>query len=200
MRLRFSPTSPFVRKVRVAAHILGLDNQITLEDAEVTDVADPLRKQNPLGKIPCLVLDNGDTLYDSRVIIEYLDDLATTESVFPAEASDRWPALRNQALADGLMDAAILQVYEKRYRGETERSASWVAYQADKDARALDAFAANPPKLSGPPDVGQIALACALSYLDLRFDGDWRRSHKTLEPWLETFREKVPYFVSTSPR
>src|ERR687893_646949 len=104
--LRSSPPSPFGRKVKIAAALLGLSDRVTVERADTTDPNDSLRGQNPLGKIPTLVLENGETLYDSRVIVEYLDHLAGGGRLIPTD-STRFDALRQQALADGLMDAAI---------------------------------------------------------------------------------------------
>jgi glutathione S-transferase len=115
--LRSSPASPFVRKVRIAAAVLGLSDRITIEDADTMNPDQQLVAQNPLGKIPALMLENGETLYDSRVIVEYLDMLAGGGQIIPA-GWGRIEPLRQQALADGIMDAAILQMYEIRWRPE----------------------------------------------------------------------------------
>ena len=134
--LRSSGASPFVRKVRIAADIVGLADRIEIVDAETLTPAPDLLEQNPLGKIPTLVLENGDTLYDSRVILEYLDLLGAGRLI--PQGSRRFAALRLQALADGLMDAAVLQMYEIRWRPEEHRVEKWVAHQKGKVARALD--------------------------------------------------------------
>ncbi len=178
LTLRSSPASPFGRKVKIAADVLGLTDRITVEMTDTNDAADSIRKQNPLGKIPALVLENGDTLFDSAVILEYLDHLAGGGKIIPA-GNDRFAVLTLGALADGLMDAALLQVYEMRFRPEEKRSDEWLSYQADKVSRALAVLEnALPAEVAAgvTPHVGQIAVACALGYLDLRFQGKWRES------------------------
>jgi glutathione S-transferase len=197
MILRSSPPSPFGRKVKIAASLLGLDTQITMEKADTNDPADSLRKQNPLGKIPVLVLEDGTTLFDSRVIVEYLDHRAGGGRIIPAEPAARFAALRLQALCDGLMEAALLQVYEGRFRSEDKREPKWLNHQADKVARALAALEESPPALGTLPDIGQITLACALGYLDLRFQGNWRKDHPRLVAWLDNFAARVPAFSKT---
>src|SRR5918993_2713026 len=126
--LRSSPTSPFGRKVKISAALLGLSDRITIEKADTMDPNDSMRQQNPLGKIPILLLENGEALYDSRVIVEYLDALAGGGRLIPA-GWGRFEALRQQALADGLMDAALLQVYEGRWRPEDRRDQKWLDHQ-----------------------------------------------------------------------
>lgn len=198
MILRGSTASPFVRKVRIVAAQLGLGDKVTLEIADTMSPTDTLRRQNPLGKVPTLVLDDGTTLFDSAVIVEYLDHIAGG-GVIPREAGPRFAALRLQALCDGLLDASLLQVYEGRFRAEDRREPKWIAYQAEKVARALDVLAAEPPQLSARPDIGAIALACALGYQDLRFEGAWRKSHPKLVAWLDDFAARVPAFAETKP-
>jgi glutathione S-transferase len=193
--LRSSPASPFGRKVKMAASVLGLLDRIEIVPADTNDPAEPLRQQNPLGKIPTLVLEDGTTLFDSRVIAEYLDHLAGG-GIFPA-GNERFVQLRLQALADGLCDAALLQVYETRFRPEEGRNAAWVANQAGKVSRALAALEAAPPAFGDKPRIGEIALACALGYLDLRFAGTWRTEHPRLVAWLDAFAAKVPAFETT---
>ncbi|SIQ32698.1 Glutathione S-transferase [Bosea sp. TND4EK4] len=168
--LRSSPASPFGRKVKMAALELGLMDKIEIVAADTTDPNEVLREQNPLGKIPTLVLEDGVTLFDSRVIVDYLDHLAGGGKIIPAGEA-RFAQLRLQALADGIADAALLKVYEGRFRAETERSANWVAHQDGKVARGLAALEAAPPAFPDRPRIGEIALACALGYLDLRFAG-----------------------------
>ena len=184
--LRSSGASPFVRKVRIAADIIGLADRIEVVDAETLTPAPDLLEQNPLGKIPTLVLENGDTLYDSRVILEYLDVLGGGALI--PQGSRRFAALRLQALADGLMDAAVLQMYEIRWRPEEHRVEKWVAHQKGKVARALDEAERSLDAAPATPiHVGHIALACALGYLDLRFEGKWRNDHPKLVAWLDDF-------------
>jgi glutathione S-transferase len=199
LTLRHSPASPFVRKVRIAASILGLEREITLENADTTDPADSVRGQNPLGKIPALVLEDGTVLFDSRVILDYLDHRAGGGRIVPKDADARFAALRLQALADGLMDASILLVYEGRWRPAEKHEPKWVEHQAGKVTRALTALEANPPPLDGTPNVGQIALACALGYRDFRFNGTWRKDHPRLVAWLDQFAGRVPAFAATKP-
>ncbi|AMJ60819.1 glutathione S-transferase [Bosea sp. PAMC 26642] len=196
LTLRSSPASPFGRKVKIAAIVLGLMDRIEIVAADTNDPAEPLRQQNPLGKIPTLVLQNGTTLFDSRVIAEYLDHLAGGGILFP-EGESRFAQLRLQALADGLCDAALLQVYEVRFRPEGNRDANWVANQAGKVERALIALEVAPPADFDKPRIGDIALACALGYLDLRFHGAWRTNHPNLVAWLDAFAAKVPAFEVT---
>src|SRR5215469_12766302 len=116
MVLRSSPASPFGRKVRIAIAMLGFDAETRVEHADPTDLADTLRRQNPLGKIPVLMTEDGTAYYDSRVILEFLDERAGGGRILPREASARLAALRLQALCDGILDASILIVYEARWR------------------------------------------------------------------------------------
>jgi glutathione S-transferase len=197
LTLRASGPSPYVRKVRIAAAILGLDDQIRLEPADTSNPADALRQQNPLGKVPTLVLEDGSTLFDSPVILEYLDALAGGGRILPAERTARFAALRLQALCDGILDACLLQVYEGRWRAPEHQDAKWVAYQADKVARGLAALEAEPPAIGATPDVGHITLACTLGYLDLRFGGRWRESHQRLVAWLDQFAARERAFDTT---
>jgi glutathione S-transferase len=191
--LRSSPTSPFGRKVRIAAAVLELSDRIEVVAADTNDPEDTLRLQNPLGKIPTLILEDGRALYDSRVIVEYLDALAGGGKIIPGGAA-RIAALSRQALADGIMDAALLQVYEQRYREPEIRSSTWVGRQSDKVARGLVVAERDPP---GAIDVGAIAMACALGYLDLRFAGAWRTEYPGLAVWLDGFAAAVPAFEAT---
>lgn len=197
MILRSSPPSPFGRKVKIAAAVLGLSDRIEVVAADTNDESEILRQQNPLGKIPTLVLSNGRTLFDSRVILEYLDHLAGGGRIVPRDADARFDALRLQALCDGILDASILQVYEARFRPEPIRYQPWLDYQIGKVARALASLEAKPPALDDLPDVGQITLACALGYQDLRFKGTWRASHPALVAWLDRFAAQVPAFAAT---
>jgi glutathione S-transferase len=195
--LRSAPPSPFGRKVKIAAALLGLSADIRVEPTDTNDPADSIRRQNPLGKIPSLILEDGTVLFDSRVILEFLDAHAGGGRIIPASGAERFAVLRMHALADGLMDAALLQVYEIRFRPEEIRSEKWRAYQAEKVDRVLEAFEREPPARSGEWHVGQIALACALGYLDLRFEGRWRANHPKLVAWLEAFAASVPAFAAT---
>jgi glutathione S-transferase len=190
MKLRFSPTSPFARKVVVSAIETGLDKRI---ERVATDTADPksgLGAENPLGKVPSLTLDDGGVLFDSRVICEYLDGLHDGPKLFPAAGPARWTALRRQALGDGICDAAVLARMEV-VRPPAEQSASWIAKQKGKVAGSLDALEAEAGRLGEGLDIGLIAIGCALAYLDLRFAADaWRDRHPRLAGWFERFAER----------
>jgi glutathione S-transferase len=184
MKLYFSPASPFVRKVRVTAHELALSEKIELISITLTPVSphEELRSNNPLGKIPALLTDDGATLYDSPVICEYLDTLAGGNRIFPAAGTARWTALRRQALADGIMDAAVLTRYEEAVRPKELRWQNWVDGQLLKIRTALDVLERE--SLQGTFDIGTISIACALSYLDLRFASEgWRTSRPRLTDW-----------------
>jgi glutathione S-transferase len=194
--LRSSPASPFGRKIKIAASLLGISDRLQVTEADTLDPNEVLRRQNPLGKIPTLILENGETLYDSRVIVDYLDDLAGGGKIIPTGWA-RFEALREQALADGIMDAALLQVYEGRWRPEDRREAKWVDHQAGKIERGLDHAENNLSAPVATHHVGHIALACALGYLDLRMEGRWRAGHPKLVAWLDAFDRAVPAFEKT---
>ncbi len=195
MILRSAPASPFGRKVKIAAAVLGLASRITVVDEDTPNPTDSIRRENPLGKIPTLILDDAETLFDSRVIVAYLDHLAGGGRLIPADPAARFPALKLEALADGICDAALLQVYEARFRDPASHEPKWIEHQAGKVTRALDWLEASPPE--GSVTVGEIALACALGYLDLRFRGLWRESCPTLVDWLDGFSAEVPAFEAT---
>jgi glutathione S-transferase len=193
--LRSLSHSPFGRKIKIAIAELGLESRIEVVPADTNDPAESLRRQNPLGKVPTLVFEDGTTLFDSRVIAEYLDHLAGGGRLFPASEA-RFAQLRLQAVADGICDAALLQVYELRLRTAEMRNAAWAENQAGKIARALVSLEATPPTYDRPR-IGEIALACALGYLDLRFEGAWRNTHPALVAWLDAFAARVPAFEAT---
>jgi glutathione S-transferase len=197
--LRTGFGSPFGRKARIAISVLGLDHKVKVEPAANQDPADPIRQQNPLGKVPVLLLDDGSTLFDSPVILEYLDLLAGGGKIIPKETKARFDALRLEALADGILDASILIVYEGRYRPPEMAVQKWLDHQAGKVERGLASIEKAPPGLDAPPNVGQITLACALAYRDFRFKGDWRKDHPRLVAWLDTFAARVPCFGTTAP-
>ena len=179
MKLRFAPTSPYVRKVTVLAMETGLDDKIE-RVATATAPGTPhaeLGKENPLNKVPCLLTDDGLVLYDSPVICEYLDSLHGGRKWFPV-GRPRWTALRQMALADGMLDAALLRRYEG-LRPEDERSGDWDKAQKLKIDQALNALEG---EVKGFPDaagaeltIGHVAIGCALGYLDFRFAPEnWR--------------------------
>ena len=199
MILRHSPASPFVRKVKIAADVLGLTDRIELRDADTIAPEPGFLGQNALGKIPTLVLEDGTTLFDSPVIVEYLDHVAGGGRVVPAEPKARFAALRMQALCDGILAAALLIVYEGRFRQPEMKVQAWIDRQLGKIDRALAVLEAAPPTVGATPDVGQITLACALGYLDLRLEGRWRKDHPRLVAWVDQFAARVPSFGKTKP-
>ena len=197
MILRSTPPSPFGRKINIAIAVLGLGSEVTIQAADLQDASDTIRKQNPVGKIPTLVLEDGTSLFDSRVILEYLDHRAGGGKIIPREPQARFAALRLQALADGMTDAQILLIYEGRWRAPERHEPKWVDYQSDKIARGFAALDAAPPSLDATPNAGQLALACFLGHRDLRFKGDWRANHPKLVTWLGRLAAQVPAFNAT---
>jgi glutathione S-transferase len=195
--LRSTLTSPFGRKVRMAAEVLKLTDRIALIPADPLDEADTLRAQNPLGKMPCLLLADGSAIYDSGVIVEYLQDVAGSDRLLPARGPERFKALTRARLADGITEAALLVVYESRYRDDAaSHSQRWLAHQRGKIMRALAAFEAAPPD-AGHTDIVAIGLSCALGYLDWRKPVDWRPSFPGLAAWLAEFCKHEPAFERT---
>jgi len=198
MLLRATLTSPFGRKARLAALRLGLADRIKVVDADPLNAEDPLRKDNPLGKIPALILDNGQAVFDSRVILEYLDHLAGGGKIIPTDFDARIKALTTQALADGVMDAGVLIVYESRHRPAEIHHKPWLDYQRGKVERSLAALAANPPDPTRF-DVASLTTACAIGYIDWRKQVDWRANYPALVAWLDAFRAATPEFDQTRP-
>ncbi|MCC1494689.1 glutathione S-transferase [Cognatishimia sp. F0-27] len=199
MKLLKAGPSPFVRKVLVTLHETG-----QFEETELVDVtASPLDPDsglvavNPVGKIPALVRSNGPALYDSRVICRYLDDRAGT-GLYPQTRI--WDTLTLEATADGIMDAAVLVIYEQRFRKPEQVSTEWMEGQWGKVARALDAIETRwMSHLAGPMDAAHIAVGCALSYLDFRHDArSWRTGHDALAAWHKAFCER-PSMQATEP-
>ena len=196
MKLLYSPFSPFARKVRIVAHETGLQDRIEVVPTSTEDAASGLPARNPLNKIPVLETEFGP-LYDSPVICEYLDSLHGGPKLFPAAGPDRWRALRWQALADGLMDAALLIRYEITLRPAEKQHEPWVERQKAKIRKALDRMEADVAELDGPLTIGAIGAACALGYLDLRFaDWGWRETHPRLAAWHAAFAERPSYIAT----
>ncbi len=192
MKLYFSPFSPYVRKCLVVGHELGLDARITL----LPSAAHPIQRDqtiivnNPLGKVPTLLTDDGQALYDSRVICEYLDDLGGG-SLFPKAGTARWEALTLQSLADGMLDAALLARYEDVARAEAIRWKQWRAGQLDKIETSLAHLEGNLQTLAGRVDIGSLSMACALWYLDVRFtELQWRGRYPKVAQWYEAFCQR----------
>jgi glutathione S-transferase len=200
MRLYFSPTSPYVRKVMVLLHETGQMDAVELVTGSGSPVdpgTAPL-EANPLGKVPALERPDGPALYDSRVICQYLDARAGA-GLYP-EGARRWDTLTVEATGDGILDAALLMVYEGRLRPEELRFAPWVEGQWAKVDRALDALETRwMAHLQGPLEAGQIAVACALGYLDFRHGArGWRSGRPHLAAWYAGFAER-PSMQATIP-
>ena len=200
MKFFTSPSSPFGRKVKIAAHVLGLCDELVEFPINTLDPGSGICDVNPLGKIPALE-DNGATLYDSRVIMEYLDCKAGGGKIIPAAGSARFDVLRRAALTDGILDAAVLVVYEKRMRPEDKYVDTYVARQREKIIRGLKGVSATTERYrSGAmPDVGEIGLACVLDYLDFRQQVNWRDHSPSLAGWLDDFAAVVPGYQGSLP-
>lgn len=201
MKLFHSPASPYVRKCMVVAHEVGLAARIDLLPSAVHPVNRDrtVVASNPLGKVPTLLTDEGVALYDSRVICEYLDHLGGG-ALFPAAGPGRWRALGEQALGDGILDAALLVRYENNARPEPLRWADWSAGQMDKIACGLAVLEAGAEGYGDRVDIGTITLACVLGYLDFRFATlAWRDRHPKAAAWFARF-EARPAMQATLPR
>lgn len=200
MQLLRAGPSPFVRKVLVTLHETGQFNDVELVDVTASPLAPDARltAANPVGKIPALVRTNGPTLYDSRVICRFLDDRAKA-GLYPENRI--WDTLTLEATADGIMDAAVLIIYEERFRPSEKVSMEWIEGQWAKVSRALDALNTRwISHLQGRMDMGHIAIGCALSYLDFRHDvRKWRTGRDALADWHKTF-ETRDSMVKTDPR
>ncbi|WP_282607316.1 glutathione S-transferase [Pelagibius sp. Alg239-R121] len=191
MKLFHAPPSPFVRKVHIAAIELGLIDELELIPIAVApgmENKDYAQKGNPLRKIPALVRTDGSVLYDSGVICEYLDARAGGGRILPGGGEARWTMLRDHALANGICDAAVLIRYETWLRPEEFRWDAWTQDQWNKVNTGLECFEANPESCGDPnPDllnIAQIGLACALGYMDFRYDErNWRGSYPKLSGW-----------------
>lgn len=190
MKLHWSPRSPYVRKVMIAAHELGLAGQIPLvrSVAMMTKPNPDIMADNPLSKIPTLVLDDGRVLFDSLTICEYLDHLAGGGQLFPPSGDERWQALTDHALADGLLDLLILWRNEREKPVERQTPALLDSF-AFRVGAGLDRLENAADRLmAGRFDIGQITIGCCLSYIDFRFgDLGWRKTRPGLAGWHETF-------------
>jgi len=200
MKLYHSPTSPYVRKVMVLIAETGITG-VEITPAAGTPIAPDagVVERNPLGKIPALERPEGPTLYDSRVICQFLNAQAGA-GLYP-EAPRLWDTLTVEATADGILDAALLMVYESRIRPEDKRFSPWVEGQWAKVGRALDVLETRwIDHLNGPLDMGQIATACALGYLDFRHaTRHWRKTHPQLAAWEALFATR-PSMQATIPQ
>ena len=190
MKLSFSPASPFARKVRIAAIELGLIDKIEFFSATVApgQANDDYSQITPLKKLPVLILDNGDVILDSYVIVEYLDELAGGGKLIPASGPLRWTIKTDHSLLQGALDSMLLCRYEKMVRPEPQRWQAWADDHWNRAWNGMAHFEKQTEMLSRPLDVAQIALTCVLGYADFRFaDCGWRKAY----PKLNAFHEKM---------
>lgn len=196
MKLFWSPTSPYVRKVTICAALRGIDGQIERVRSRPHDSPPDLLAANPLSKVPCLITVDGLALFDSPVICEFLDGIGDAPPLFPRAGGPRWVALKLQAMADGILDAAILCRAEQG-RGADPARAAVIARQQAAIARGLDALERDLPHRTAT--IGGVAVAAALGYLDFRFGhAPWRPEHPYLAAWYEAVSAQ-PAFASTLP-
>jgi glutathione S-transferase len=200
MKLYHSPASPFVRKVVVLLHVLERFDAVELATVTTTALASDaaLMAANPLARLPALERPDGVTLYDSRVITAYLDDLYEG-GMYPT-GPRRWETLTLEATGDGIMDSAVSMIYEVRLRDAAQVSDAWIEAQWAKVERGLDALNTRwMSHLSGPIGAGHISVACALGYLDFRHESrNWRQGREALAAWYDSFAAR-PSMMSTAP-
>ena len=197
MKIYYSGTSPYVRKVMVCAIVRGLDGRIEKHPSNPHASPVDLLADNPLSRVPCLVADDGLSLYDSPVICEYLDSVGESAKLFPANGSARWRALKLQAMGDGILDAAVPCRGEQAKPNEAARDALIARYKAAM-ARTVDALEDDLPGTG--VDIGSIAVGCALGYLDFRYGAEpWRPGHPKLTAWYDAFA-KHPALAATAPK
>lgn len=201
MKLLGSFTSPYVRKVRVVLHEKKIDYTMVLEDVWAPGTT--ISEYNPLGKVPCLLMEDGETLFDSRVICEYVDTLTPVGKLLPALGRERAAVRCLEALADGVMDATVLIRLETTQRAEHERSAQWIQRQRLKIEASVDAMSKALGERSWLANnrltLADLTFGCALSYLDFRSpDIDWRRSHSALARYFDKLMQRQS-FVDTAP-
>lgn len=199
MRLYYSETSPYARKVRLVVHEKGLTTEVGQTLCNPWDDPAELLALNPLGKVPVLITRDGQPLFDSPVICDYLDGLTPAPRLIPEAGAARWRVWRNTALADGLTDAAYNVVMEDR-RPAPQQSASWAGRWRAEIGRVLDALERESTGLRGDPDLSHLATAAALGYLDFRLpELGWRTGRPGLSDWYGRFRER-PSMRATEPR
>ena len=202
MKLTFSPASPFARKVRIAAIELGLIDKIEFVPATVVpgQANDEYSRITPLKKLPALILDNGDVVLDSYVIVEYLDELAGGGKLIPASGTNRWRVKSDHSLLQGMLDSMLLCRYEKMVRPQ---GLQWQAWSDDHWNRAwsgMARFAKQAEVLSRPLDIVQIALTCVLGYADFRFaDCGWRKAYPNLDAFHERMLSRPSVKISVPP-
>lgn len=196
MKLRYSPTSPFVRKVWVSVLEAGLAEAIERVEVDPLNRDDVRSSPNPLGKIPCLITDDGMVLFDSPVIVEYLDGRHDGPRLVPLAGPERWHALRRQALGDGMLEN-IVAIFIEGMRKPERQSKGWMAHNKASVDRVVDALETEAGELAGAVDIGRITIAVALAFLDQHFaDEDWRGAHPGLAVWFDEF-DKRPSMTET---
>ncbi len=202
MKLLFAPTSPFVRKVMICAHLSGLAERIEKLDSAAHPVQrdERIGMHNPLAKVPTLVLDDGMALYDSRVICEFIADTGGNTHLFPAPGPARWKALQQQSMADGLLDAALLARYEDTARPAEVQWPVWRQANLTKIHACLASIEAMAPTLGLlRPTIGEVTIACALGYLDFRFpELQWRDACPQAANWYARI-DALPFMQQTRP-
>ena len=202
MKLYYSSASPYVRKVMVTAIETGLESKIETVPATVAPNKPnaEVAHDNPLMKVPTLVTDGGEALFDSRVICEYLDSLHGGRKLIPASGGERWRVLGLQALGDGILDAGLLTRYETFLRPENLRWNDWTSGQSLKITQSLDMLEKESELLAGAINLGQIAVACAIGWLEFRKPlGDIRPGRPQLFKWYEEFLKR-PSMQATLPK
>ena len=198
MKLYYSSTSPFVRKVNVLAIETGLDKKIEWVKTNPWQAEDKLTAENPLSKIPTLITDDEKVIYDSRVICEYLDSLHDGDKMIPLEADARWQVLRLQALADGILEAGILRFLERK-RSAEQQSEDFDKMQKESIERGLNCLESTVSDWGDNLDLGVLSIACTLGWLDFRFlDDNWRANRSKLTNWYEQFSKRSS-MINTIP-
>jgi glutathione S-transferase len=197
VKLCFSPTSPYARKVRACAITREIDRLIELVPTSANASRPEFVAINPLSKVPALVTNDGVALFDSPVICEYLDSIGDALPMFPEHGALRWRALKFQAMGDGILDASVPRRAEMQ-KPQDDGRVAWIARQKAAVDRTLDALEADPPHRL--VDIGSITIACALGYLDFRFAAQpWRPGHPKLAAWFEAFAQN-PGIAQTVPK
>ena len=202
MQLTFSPASPFARKVRIAAIELGLIDRIELVPTTVapTQPNDDYSKITPLKKLPVLILDNGDVILDSYVIVEYLDELAGGGKLIPASGPDRWKVKSDHSMLQGMLDSMLLCRYENMVRPKELKWQAWADDHCNRAWKGMARFNEKAEVLSRPLDIVQISLACVLGYADFRYaDCGWRKAYPNLAAFNERILERPSIKISVPP-
>jgi glutathione S-transferase len=202
MKLTFSPSSPFARKVRIAAIELGLIDKIEFVPTTVAPGTpnEEYSKIYPMKKLPALILDNGEVIVDSYVIVEYLDELAGGGKLIPASGAVRWKVKSDHSMLQGMLDSMLLCRYEAMVRPEGLRWKAWSDDHWNRAWKGMARFEQQPEVLSRPLDISQIALACVLGYADFRFaDCGWRKAYPKLDAFHQKMLERPSVKISLPP-